>query len=362
MKKMLVLVVCLLVFPCLVFAQELVTGSGRKFTPPDKVLFETDFSRCPVGEPPTGFEKVKGAGECVRFGNQIWVAPATDDDYRLYKSLALGRDEFSIEFDYLPYQDMSGAIGPRFIFRFLESRGGAWDQAKPPYDLKITGTYNMCNFKLEGVGRIGEVKDCHKKKLHIALQVRRGQLRVYVNGKRLTLTPFNLTPREHISGFELMFVEDTNKYGALISNIKAGKYTVAEQRPCPEKLGIKMENIPEGTKLIIPEKVLFDFNQFFLKEQARKALKVVAQILNQNPDKAVRVVGYTDNVGSETYNLRLSLQRAQSVADYLIYVEGISSKRIKIEGKGEANPVADNSTEQGRARNRRVEIIIQDSR
>ncbi len=347
-----------ILFFSFVFSQELVTGSKREFTPGDKVIFFEDFSKCPVGEPPMVFDKVMGAGECVRYGDQIWIAPATNDDYRVYKKLDIGKDEFSIEFDYLLYQDISGALGPNLIFRFLESRGQSWDKAKPPYDLEIVAFYNTSEFRLENVGRIGRTKNAHKKRIHVALQVRRGQLRVYVDGNRLTVVPFKLTNGEHISGFEFMFVGDTNKYGAFVSNIKVAKYTSKEKKPEPEKLGIKVEKTAKATKLTIPEKVLFDFNKFFLKPEAKDALNVIAKILKEKPHKKIIIIGYTDSVGSDAYNLKLSLQRAQSVADYLIYVEGIDSSRIKIEGKGKANPIADNSTEEGRAKNRRVEIKI----
>ncbi len=357
MKRFLTIILIFFI-PSLTLGQELVTGAKKTFVPADKVLFKEDFSSCPVGEPPTGFDKVTGSGECVKFGNQIWIAPATDGDYRLYKKLDLGTDEFSIEFDFLGYQDASGAVGADFLFRLLESRGSDWDKAKPPYDLQIHDNYNGYSFWLEGVGKIGRLEKFHKKKVHVAIQVRRHQLRVYANGKRLTVVPFNLTPGEHISGFEFMFYDDTNRYGALVSNISVGKYTSEEEKPDPEKLGITIQKTNQGTRLSIPEKVLFNFNQFFLKPEAREALHLVAEMLKKEPEKNVLITGYTDNIGSDQYNLQLSLQRAQSVADYLIYVEGIKNNRIKIEGKGKANPVADNSTEQGRAKNRRVEIMI----
>ncbi|MCD6193132.1 MAG: OmpA family protein [Candidatus Aminicenantes bacterium] len=340
-------------------SQELITGQTRaKFTPGDKILFQQDFSQCPVGEFPEGFEKFTGAGECVRFGDQIWVAPSTDADFRLYKKLSLGRGDFSFEFDFVILQDISGAVGPKLILRFLESRGSAWDKAKAPYDLEIYGDYHNCSVKLEKVGHIGKIEKVDKKILHLAVQVRRGQFRVFLNGQRLTSIPFQVTPNEEISGFEFMFVTDTNRYGLLISNIKAAKYTQAEERPSPESLGIKVEKKGNETQFTLPESILFDFNEFFLKPEAKKALKILAQLIKEQPNKKILITGYTDNVGSDSYNLRLSLQRAQSVADYLIYVEGISKEIITIEGKGKANPVADNSTEEGRAKNRRVEVKI----
>jgi len=355
-----ILLLLMFLIPFYVSADELITGSTKKFTPPDKILFEQDFSQCPIGEPPSGFDKVIGAGECVKYNNHIWLAPSTDSDFRVYKKLFLGRDEFSIEFDYLPYQKMDGAVGPKLIFRFLESRGSAWDKAKPPYDIQIAGYYNKCGFYLENVGTVGEIKNCFRKRLHVAIQVRRHQLRVYANGKRLVSTLFNLTDNEQISGFEFMFVGDTNRYGELISNIKVGKYSKKEEKPSPEKVGISVKKTKEGTKLTIPEKVLFDFNKFLLKEEAKKALHIVAEFLKEQPNKKILIVGYTDNIGSDAYNLKLSLQRAQSVADYLIYVEGIDKNRIQIEGKGKSNPIAPNTTEKGRAKNRRVEIVISD--
>ena len=352
----------LLALPPILAAQELITGKARGFVPGDRVLYAEDFSRCPVGEPPSSFDKIKGAGECVRFGDRIWIAPSTKEDYRLYKRLDLGGDEFSIEFDYLPHQDFSGALGPCLILRLLESRGSAWDKAKAPYDLKISGTYNLCLFHVEGVGEIGRVQGCAKRRLRVALQVRRRQLRVFVDGKRLISVPFRLTPKERISGFEFMFVGDTNEYGALLSGIRAATYSRAEEKPTPEKLGLRVERTPQGTRLTVPEGVLFDFDQFFLKPEAREALHLVAEMLKERPDRKALIVGYTDDRGSDEYNLRLSLQRAQSVADYLIYVEGIDKARIRIEGKGKADPIADNTTPEGRAKNRRVEITILNGR
>jgi len=342
------------------FAQGLVTGRTKyKFEPGDKVLLQCDFRQCPVGEIPQGFDKITGAGECVKYNDHIWVAPSTDNDYRLYKKIDLGRNDFSIEFDLLEYQDIGGAIGPKFILRLLESRGPAWDKAKLPYDVSFNGYYNKWGVYLEGIGRVGELENVHKKKIHVAVQARRGQFRIYADGKRLVAVPFDkLTPNEHVSGFELMFVEDTNAYGALVSNLKVAKYTRKEAKPTPEKLGIEVEKTKEGMKLTVPERVLFDFNKFTLKPEAKEALSVVADIIRENQIKTILVTGYTDNIGSEAYNLKLSLQRAQSVADYLMYCEKIDPDKFKIEGKGEANPIADNNSEAGRAKNRRVEIEL----
>ena len=101
-----------------------------------------------------------------------------------------------------------------------------------------------------------------------------------------------------------------------------------------------MKETKTGAELMIPEKVLFDFNKFVLKPEAKEALDVVADVIKDGNYKMVEVIGYTDNIGSDEYNLKLSLQRAQSVADYLMYCENIDPGKIKIEGKGKADPIA----------------------
>ena len=348
MKRVVFLVFVVLLIPSLVCSQGLVTGAKRDFVPGDKVLFAEDFSSCPVGELPQKFEKITGAGECVRYGTRIWFS-AINGNTGLLKKIALGGDEFSVEFDVL---FLKGECGEMSVNLFSGDKVG--EKKLSSYELRIGPgcTGEAVYVGLQKVGRIYKSKyKSLKKQLHVAVQVRRKQFRVFLNGRRLTMVPFSGNVRS--VGFFLR-----GKYSQLISNIRIAKYSNAEERPSPEKLGIKMEKTAGGTKLTIPERVLFDFNKFFLKDKAKEALHVVAGILKENPGKKVRIVGYTDNVGPDAYNLRLSLQRAQSVADYLIYVERVEKDRIKIEGKGKSNPIADNTTEAGRAKNRRVEIEI----
>ena len=189
--------------------------------------------------------------------------------------------------------------------------------------------------------------------------MRRHQLRLYLNGKRLASTAWPLKEGEKVSGFSLYFDGFEGKpYGVLVSDLNVARYSNEEAKPTPEKLGIGVKKTKEGMKLTVPEKVLFDFNRFTLKPEAKEALSVVGDIIREHPAKQIVVTGYTDNVGSDAYNLKLSLQRAQSVADYLIYCEKMKPGLFTITGKGKTNPVASNATEEGRAKNRRVEIRL----
>ncbi len=106
--------------------------------------------------------------------------------------------------------------------------------------------------------------------------------------------------------------------------------------------------------------VLFDTNASTIKPAAYSSGEIdrVAQILNKYPDTTIKVVGYTDSTGSDSYNQQLSEQRANAVKNALV-VKNVNAYRITALGMGESNPIADNSTEGGRQLNRRVAIIIE---
>ena len=105
--------------------------------------------------------------------------------------------------------------------------------------------------------------------------------------------------------------------------------------------------------------VLFRSGRAGLKSGASLNLNRLVAFLDKYPDRTIAILGYTDNVGSEDYNLGLSERRADAVESYLIG-QGIQSKRISASGEGESDPVAGNDSASGRQQNRRVEVIISD--
>jgi OOP family OmpA-OmpF porin len=101
----------------------------------------------------------------------------------------------------------------------------------------------------------------------------------------------------------------------------------------------------------------FDFDSARLKPAMKAALEdVAARVQASKGDESLLVVGHTDSIGTDAYNQGLSERRAQATADYLIE-QGVSASRISTKGMGESQPVADNGTRAGRAKNRRVEIL-----
>lgn len=107
----------------------------------------------------------------------------------------------------------------------------------------------------------------------------------------------------------------------------------------------------------LPEGVTFDVASYSLKPEFRATLDKVADSLKLYPNSLIDVYGHTDSTGSDAYNQTLSENRARTVANYLS-MQGVSAARIRSQGYGETMPVADNATEEGRRKNRRVEIKI----
>lgn len=105
--------------------------------------------------------------------------------------------------------------------------------------------------------------------------------------------------------------------------------------------------------------ILFDFDKATLKRDVEFNLVRIATILQQFPEMGIAVEGHTDNIGREEYNLDLSRRRAKAVYDFLVS-QGIDPIRMVYEGYGMTRPVEDNSTDAGRARNRRVDLVIKD--
>ena len=112
-----------------------------------------------------------------------------------------------------------------------------------------------------------------------------------------------------------------------------------------------------GTKIMSLEGTNFDFNKSTLRPEAIAKLDHAAEVMQQNAGIKVNVEGHTDSVGSDSYNQQLSQRRAQAVVKYLVG-KGIDAGRLMPAGYGESRPAATNDTAEGRAQNRRVDLVV----
>lgn len=136
--------------------------------------------------------------------------------------------------------------------------------------------------------------------------------------------------------------------------------TPVEHHGCPlpqYPASVKPVEVVQPEVITLPGDVLFAFNKSDLTPSAQSQLDALMGKLQGADVVSIKVIGHTDSVGSDTYNQALSERRASSVAAYLLS-QGLDPNKLTSEGKGKSQPVADNDTEEGRAKNRRVELHI----
>jgi outer membrane protein OmpA-like peptidoglycan-associated protein len=121
--------------------------------------------------------------------------------------------------------------------------------------------------------------------------------------------------------------------------------------------GAKVERVGEGILVTFESGILFDTGKSELKQAAKDNIMNLSKFLQQEPDTKLLIAGHTDNTGTDEINQPLSEARAKAVSDYLMTL-GIAPTRVETVGHGSTNPVGDNTTKDGRALNRRVEVAV----
>lgn len=162
-------------------------------------------------------------------------------------------------------------------------------------------------------------------------------------------------------------VSDDKGKGAVIGGVVgaaggvvAGSLLDEQESKLRQSLGnddVTITNTGDRLIVSLPQDILFDVDSSTVYPALRNDLLKVAANLQEYPDSSVQIVGHTDNSGGAAYNQALSERRANSVADVLMD-GGVDFNRIQTIGRGEDQPIASNLTEEGKAQNRRVEIVI----
>lgn len=184
-----------------------------------------------------------------------------------------------------------------------------------------------------------------RNKVHVALWRQNQRLRVYVDETKIWDLPRAFLPGKKYNS--LVFSRDGAKDGELfyITNIR-----LAAGAP-----DTRHKLINEGS--FSTSGIYFATGSALIKPESHGAIKEIAGVLKENPSVNVEIIGHTDNTGSAASNQTLSGQRAASVKDYLHQTFGIENSRMTTSGKGQTQPVADNTSPEGKAQNRRVEFV-----
>jgi outer membrane protein OmpA-like peptidoglycan-associated protein len=148
----------------------------------------------------------------------------------------------------------------------------------------------------------------------------------------------------------------SNNLTTMAPSVPAEKceYHQWRNRPCRQKM---VETPAPKKERIVLEGIYFDTGSANIKRESYSVLDSNTAKLKSKTNKSIVIVGHTDNVGSDTYNKKLSEARAKSVMNYFAS-RGISSSRIRSVGQGEMQPISTNTTESGRSQNRRIEVEL----
>ena len=322
------------------------------FVPGTVVIFEDNLQGEQMGEFPSKWDLIENNAEVAKMngkmaikfehGSNTQITPLIMDGNKKYLP-----EVYTLEFDFFATgkEDTNTAYnlylnptdGDRSRIWFSQDRMD-WYIMKPNGDELVEG-----NKSLED---IMELNDWN----HFALSFNKRALKVYVNGKRIINIP-NAKAMDWFS-VETEFWEDHIDY---ITNIRLAKGGVALYDRNEQSMTAVEKAIAETGKFVT-NNILFETGKATLKPESMAEIQKVADYMKKNPGARFEVQGHTDNQGSDAINDPLSQQRAEAVVKAL---EGLGCDPFNLRpvGKGSHEPVADNSTDAGRAQNRRVEFI-----
>ena len=186
---------------------------------------------------------------------------------------------------------------------------------------------------------------------HIAIAFNKRSFKMYVNGGRVINVPNMVAPKY----FQLRYTNSNNYPYCIISNVRLAKNGAELYERNASDLSAVEKAMQESGKFVT-NNILFETGKATLKPESMADIQMVADYMKKNTSVRFEVQGHCDNQGSDKVNDPLSQQRAEAIVAELVKL-GVDEWNLRAVGKGSHEPVADNSTEAGRAKNRRVEFI-----
>ena len=331
------------------------------------VFFNDDVSGEKLGEFPSKWDLLEGSEvEVVNITGKKAIRMEDSRIQPLMEEKEYLPEEFTIEFDVLaqPAQEGSGWDGTLDLIMDGENGRRVFDiRMSPEFHPYYGGEYNGISWgwgaenpngnKMSGEPGTQTIKKYLKKNdwNHIAISFNKRAFKLYLNYERIVNIPNMIQPRSWwIDGSS-----DSDK-GIFVTNIVMAKGAVELYERNATDYSSAVEKAIAETGKFVTNNILFETGKATLKPESMEEIQKVAEYMKKNPTARFEVQGHTDNQGSDAVNDPLSQQRAEAVVAAL-EKEGVDPFNLRPVGKGSHEPVADNSTESGRAQNRRVEFI-----
>jgi OOP family OmpA-OmpF porin len=339
------------IFSTAIYAQENnYIVSKYDFIPGEKVIFFDDFTSESVGDFPAQW-LTNGSGEIVtseKFPGR-WFH-ITKMGYFIPEAKEDFTENFTVEFDFVPLTTDNGenmySLSFYLLTGILSEPGGGGEPGEAGFQVYLDGeNFGWKNWSLVTEQRFnGNVTFPFKsnEKYHIAIWVQKQRVRFYANENKVLDVPRAIPAGSKPNIFR---IDTRDEAIPLICNFR-----IAAGLP-----DMRNRLLKDGK--IISYGIQFDVNSDKLKPESYSTLKVIADLLKENPDIRLQIVGHTDSDGDDAANLDLSKRRGASVKNELVNKFACDPARLETDGKGETEPVADNNSAINKAKNRRVEFI-----
>jgi len=329
------------------------TYAKSDFVPGDEIIFEDLLVGEKLGEFPSMWDLKEGNAEVVNVGGENAIHMGEETLIMPYmKEKDYLPEQFTVEFDlYVPcYTGYGGndkvSMNNRYNIDLVNAAGKVVFQANwyngnnemgKPRD--IDWRWHNGGEESQGEGTVAfNMSDFN----HIAISFNKRALKFYVNGIRIANIPRCDAPTR----FQIFSYSGASEDERFIKNIRIAKGAV----PLYDRMMSDGKFITYG--------ITFDVGKATIKPESMGEINRIVTLMTENPDLKFSVEGHTDSTGNPTSNQTLSEQRSQAIVAKLVEL-GIAQDRLTAVGKGQNSPIADNSTDEGRAKNRRVEFVKQ---
>ncbi|WP_026811053.1 OmpA family protein [Arenibacter latericius] len=331
--------------------------SDFTFVPGNKLLFYDDFAADALGDFPALWE-TNGSGEVVNISNSDvkWLSLVRRSGYTPTMENTLP-ENYTIEFDLTNNGYGAGRPGSKIYFAFLTKKSYSMGSAGTIADLEILLSHNGFSVrKVENFGgdvevKVGNridrvIKEYLNETVHVSIAVNKKRLRIWINEEKLVDSP-NIIQADIGRYFLIQVMDVLPEEGHFVG---VSNFKIAESTEDLRSLLLKDGKFSTTG-------IYFDTAKSTVKKESYGILLDIANLLRDDDSISLQIIGHTDNKGEVSYNQTLSENRAATVKQLLIQEFGIREDRLQSMGKGESEAVDDNSTEKGRANNRRVEFV-----